>query len=372
MTREEIFEALSGVADRHVAAAVRFDPKGAYALPERSTEMNKRRTIRRIAVTALAAVLLLALGATAWAALDGAEWFKSWFASASGTELTEGQTEYIDQAAAGVGQSVTADGWTVTLASAMTDGQYLYMKLDVQAPEGLSLTFPLLDGTLISTDPNAPDDLFSGRGCSTLEGGPNGEYSFLLEKSIPTELLAQGLDWSCPLTLTLNELTDGRSGQENVLLSEGPWTFQFTVTPPEQEQIELVTEPFDAKGTIVYQYYKGVPLEQAELEPGAVLDARSGLKTRTEDVDIQVTSLKLSSMGAVCTYGFQPREKQITVDPWDLVVSFAGGKAEISGCSNYWPEEDVCVLSIEFAAPIDLDEVTAAAFQGHALTLPEK
>ncbi len=372
MTREGLFEALGGVADRHVAAAVRFDPRGAYALPERSADMNKRRTIRRVAVTALAAALLLALGATAWAALDGAEWFKSWFASASGTELTEGQTEYIDQAAAGVGQSVTADGWTVTLQSAMTDGQYLYMMLDAQAPEGLGQFFPLVDGTLVSADPNAPDDLFSGRGCCSLEGGLNGEYSFLLEKSIPTELLAQGLDWSCPLTLTLNELTDGRTGHENELLSEGPWTFQFTVTPPEQEQVELVTEPFDAKGTIMYQYYKGVPLDQAELEPGTMLDAHTGLTTKTEEVDIQVTSLKLSSMGAVCTYGFQPREKQTTVDPWDLVVSFAGGKAEISGCSNYWPEEDVCVLSIEFGAPIDLDEVTAVSFQGHELELPEK
>ena len=144
------------------------------------------------------------------------------------------------------------------------------------------------------------------------------------------------------------------------------------MTPPEQEQIELVTEPFDAKGMIMYQYYKGVPLDQAGLEPGTMLDASTGLSTRIEEVDIQVTSLKLSPMGAVCTYGFQPREKQTTVDPWDLVVAFAGGKAEISGCSNYWPEEDVCVLSIEFAAPIDLDEVTAVSFQDHELALPER
>ncbi len=370
MTREELTEALSGVAGEYVTAALRYDPDGA-ALREGDDNMGRRKHIKRIAVLALAAALVLALGATAYAALDGAAWFKSWFAAAGQSELTEGQMAYIDQAAAGIGQSVTADGWTVTLDAAMTDGQYCYMKLDVQAPEGTGPVLPFPDGILVSADPDAPDDLFSGGGSSIpLDNGTDGVYSFLQEKCVPLELLDQGPDWSYPLTLTLTELRDGRG--ENALLSEGPWVFQFTVTPPEQKEVELVTEPFAAKGKIDYYYYKGVPLDQAELEPGTMLDARTGLTRVTEDVTVTVTSLKLSPMGAVCTYEFQPREKQTVVDPWDLEVAYAGGTAVISGTSNHWPAEDVCVMSIEFAAPIDLDGVTSVTFQGHELALPEK
>ena len=332
-------------------------------------DMRTTKYTKRVVTLALAAALVLALGVTAYAALDGAAWFKGWFADAGQAELTEGQIEYIDRAAAGVGQSVTADGWTVTLDSAMTDGQYCYMKLDVQALEGTDCGTLFPDGTLVSSDPSAPENLFSGGGSGTpLDSGTEGVYSFLLEKSVPLELLDKGPDWSYPLTLTLTEIRDGRG--EHALLSEGPWTFQFTVTPPELQEIELVTEPFDAKATVSYYYYKGIPLDQAELEPGTMLDAHTGLTIQTEEVDVTITSLKLSPMGAVCTYEFEPREKQTIVDPWDLEVAYAGGTAVISGTSNHWPEEDVCVMSIEFAAPIDLDEVTAVTFQGHELALP--
>ena len=334
-------------------------------------DMKTTKTTKRIATLALAAALLLALGATAYAALDAGDWFKNWFADQTRSELTEGQKAYVDEAVAGVGQSVTADGWTVTLESAMTDGQYCYMKLDVRAPEGTGPVNPFPNGTLVSTDPNAPGDLFSGGGsCVPLEDTAEGAYGFMLEKSIPLEMSGQAVDWSCPLTLTLNELVDERT--ESVLLSEGPWAFQFTVTPPEKREIELVTEPFTATGRIDTYYYKGVPMDQAELRPGMMMDAHNGLTVETEEVDVTVTSLKLSPMGAVCTYEYPP-DKQPTLDPWGLEITFAGGTAELAGCSNHWPEEDggVCVMSVEFAAPTDLDEVTAVAFQGHELTVPD-
>ncbi len=338
-------------------------------------DMKTTKTTKRIATLALAAALLLALGATAYAALDAGDWFKDWFADQTRSELTDGQKAYVDQAAAGVGQSVTADGWTVTLESAMTDGQYCYMKLDIRAPEGLEAEgnfAPFPDGTLVSTDPNAPGDLFSGGGsCVPVEDTAEGAYGFMLEKSIPMELRGQAVDWSCPLTLTLDQLTDGRENGLG-LLSQGPWSFQFTVTPPEKREIELVTEPFTATGRIDTYYYKGVPMDQVELKPGMMMDSHNGLTVETEEVDVTVTSLKLSPMGAVCTYEY-PHDKQPNLDPWGLEIAFAGGTAELAGCSNHWPEEDedVCVMSIEFAAPIDLDEVTAVTFQGQELTVPD-
>ena len=91
--------------------------------------MRKERDMRtsihtkRIITLALAAALLLALGVTAWAVLDPGEWFKYYFSL--GGELTEGQQEYIDSAAVGIGQSASADGWTVTLESSKTKTEHV-------------------------------------------------------------------------------------------------------------------------------------------------------------------------------------------------------------------------------------------------------
>lgn len=379
MTREEIFEALSGVADRHVAAAVRFDPKGAYALPERSTEMNKRRTIRRIAVTALAAVLLLALGATAWAALDGAEWFKSWFASESQAELTEGQIEYIDQTAAGVGQTVTANDWTVTLDSAMTDGTRVFMKLTARPEDGeTGVENTILYGRLTSTDPDAPEDLFTGSGMNRFDR-TDSMLSQVMEASVHTRYTDQDIDFSYPLVLTVNYLTNGRDGEETVV--EGPWSFEFTLTPGENGEIELVDEPFTARARFAHEYLNGEPFDRTTLKPGMMVDSENGFEVRYEEVDVTVTSLKLDPMGAVCTFVYEgeytegegpERGPDIGMD---LEIELAGGsgQAEIVSAGGSWREEQQAhVTHYEFAAPIDLDEVTAAAFQGHALTLPEK
>ena len=362
-TDELLRRALGGLEDpddallRQVKASLR-----------KEQDMKMTKTAKRMMTLALAAALVLALGVTAYAALDGAEWFKSWFADQTQNELTEGQKAYVDQAAAGVGQSVTADGWTVTLESAMTDGQYCYMKLDIQAPEGTDADMdPFLDGSLVSTDPDAPENLFVGGGLTQPVDDGNGGYGLMLEKSVPTELREQEVDWSYPLVLTLDRLTDER-GEPTELLSEGPWVFQFTVTPPEREEMELVTEPFTVKGRIDTYYYHGVPMDQVELEPGTMVDPHTGLTVETEEVDVTVTSLKLSPMGAVFTYEYQSDELP-AVDPWELEITFAGSTAEIAGISNHWPdgEEGVCTAFIEFAAPIDLDEVTAVTFQGHDL-----
>ena len=335
-------------------------------------DMRTSKHTKRIMTLALAAALLLALGVTAYAALDAGDWFASWFADQTQQELTEGQKAYITQAAEGIGQSVTAaDGWTVTLASAMTDGKYCYMKLDIQAPEGMEEDHcPFPDGTLVSADPNAPEDIFRSGGMGVPQGMmETGSWQFVLEKSIPTGREGE-VDWSYPLTLTLDQLVSGDT--ENTLLSRGPWVFQFTLTPPARQETELVATPFTTKGVLRTDYYNGEPFEPSMLEPGQMVDTASGLEVVEEDVDVKVTSLKLTAMGAVITYEYKG-EKAPTLDPWQLQITLSNGSAvEIAGCRDADGAGPGQVLTdIEFAEPIDLHEVTAVSFQGHALALPE-
>lgn len=334
--------------------------------------MRASKHTKRMVTLALAAALLLIMSVTAYAVLDPGDWFAVWFGEQTQSELTEGQKEYIRQAAAGVGQSVTADdGWTVTLESAMTDGKYCYMKLDIRAPEGTEGALdPFPGGELVSTDPHAPEDIFSSGQGTPLDVKAEGSWQFMLEKSIPTGMEGE-VDWSYPLTLTVNELVSGDT--KSTLLSRGPWQFQFTLTPPERQAAELVKAPFTAAGILRTDYCNGEPFDIAMPEPGQMADAASSLEVAEEDVDVKVTSLKLTAMGAVIAYEYEG-ENVPTLDPWQLQITLSDGSAvEISGC---WDADGAgpgqALTDIEFAAPIDLDEVTAASFQGRALALPEE
>lgn len=65
MNREEAFAALSELDDKYISEAIRYAPEEASGSPERITNMKKR-----IITLALAAVLLLALSVTAYAAFS--------------------------------------------------------------------------------------------------------------------------------------------------------------------------------------------------------------------------------------------------------------------------------------------------------------
>ena len=64
MNREQVFEAMSGLDDRYLTESIRYAPEDAADSPERIVRMKAKR----IVTFALAAVLLLALGVTAYAA----------------------------------------------------------------------------------------------------------------------------------------------------------------------------------------------------------------------------------------------------------------------------------------------------------------
>ena len=63
MNREKAFQALNALDDRYIAEALRYAPEAAAGASERSGSMRSKR----IVTLALAAALILALGAAAWA-----------------------------------------------------------------------------------------------------------------------------------------------------------------------------------------------------------------------------------------------------------------------------------------------------------------
>lgn len=129
MDREVLSQALGGIADRHIDAALR---EGEFA-------MRKHILLRRIAVLAAAAALLLALGVTAYAA----GWLDSIFGQAARQiNANDGSEDRIEAAAAAVSaepqepktQALPAfDGSRLTLKESYYDGQGLLLGVDLDA-----------------------------------------------------------------------------------------------------------------------------------------------------------------------------------------------------------------------------------------------
>lgn len=129
MDREVLSQALEGIADRHIDAALR----------EGEFDMRKHIQLRRIAVLAAAAALLLALGVTAYAA----GWLDSIFGQAAQKINTNDEAEdRIEAAAAAVSaepqepetQALPAfDGSSLTLQESYYDGKGLLLGVDLDA-----------------------------------------------------------------------------------------------------------------------------------------------------------------------------------------------------------------------------------------------
>ena len=356
------------------------DPSPAL-LRQAKASMRKEQTMhtdhmtKRVVTLALAAALLLALSVTAYAVLGPGDWFKDFFAGLTGETLTEGQQAYIDGAATPIGQSVTADGWTLTLQSAMTDGKRVYMKLDIRSEDGAAaVRNPVAQGRLTSAAPDAPGDLFLGSAASYPEGETDGVFTQVMEKSVLARL-GEDPDFSQPLTLTVYRLEDVY-GEDRDLLGEGPWEFTFTLAPAEDGPAELIAEPIVCHARYAHMTLDGAPYDPAKDPTTPAPDGSPvevPVETWYEDVDVTVTSLRLYSTGAVITYTYDGEDPQAGPDlGHDLTVELAGGgTAQIAASNGTWNEAlQARVLDIAFAVPIDLDEVTAVTFQGHALALP--
>ena len=311
-------------------------------------DMKTTKTTKRVMTLALAAALVLALGVTAYAALDGAEWFKNWFADLKNGTLTEGQQAYIDSAVTEPGGSASANGWTMTAASALTDGHRAYIALDVTAPEDVDLSAGALVSwpSLRSTDPDAENvSLGYGGMVWTDDGDGLANTAKLL---INAELLEPNFDVPWALTIPDYKVYDGEKGYE-VILGEGPWTLELTLDPAARS-MELGGVPFDCTTTLIGSQ-----------------DGQS-----TETLDITIDSVCLYPTCAVMTFAYEG-QKQNALPAFDLLMALAGGAADrIDDYSCQWDEAQTeNVVTFQFAAPIDLDEVTAVTLQGHDLTLPD-
>ena len=239
MNPMDIINGLGDIEDGFVMAAAAFrQGKG------------KRRSVAKKRLWLLAAMIALALllvGCTVVYVVTGSSWYadrwyRDFFASNASTEnledLTGHQQQIWDRGLVKLDQSVTCNGYTVTLESGISDGYRMLIKYRIDGPEGTVLNG---DGYQLryTTDMQIPhfgdgDYSLGVYGEEPLQdekpddGTVYGLFEWLFQPPEGSDFsLTDGTQWN----ITVHEiLEENRSAEKDAFttLCQGTWGFQVT------------------------------------------------------------------------------------------------------------------------------------------------
>ena len=228
---------------------------------------GKLRPVAKKKLWLLAAVIALALlvvGCTVVYVVTGSSWYadrwyRDFFSSNASTESLEGltgrQQQIWDRGLVKLDQSVTCNGYTVTLESGISDGYRMLIKYRIDGPEGTALNG---DGYQLhyTTDMQIPhfgdgDYSLGVYGEELLQDeNPNdgtvyGLFEWLFQPPEGSDFsLTDGTQWN----ITVHEiLEENRSAEKNAFttLCQGTWAFQVTFSEDliVTNSTELVEKP---------------------------------------------------------------------------------------------------------------------------------
>lgn len=227
-----------------------FSRRDAY----REGMTSRRKAVWRRASVITAAALctaILGVGGVLAATLDIGALFRSVFSSQQGNALSEAQSTYIETHMADIGDSVSADGYTVTLKGALTDGTTAHILVDIVGPEGIDLEsvspgFDLTMKGLCYEDQHG----ISSVGATFLHLDDHDGKANTVSLNIEYNVYAMpGSNFT---------LADGRSRTLHLAdigyveteypyafrhVAEGPWVFKFAFTATGNSETELLQSP---------------------------------------------------------------------------------------------------------------------------------
>lgn len=210
---------------------------------EEKQSHNKGRITTFIIIAALVSLLGLTVFASEYI-LSIDYWFYSFFADEPQSKVTgvlsENQQEILNRGLVAINQSVTDNGWTITLESGISDGYRMFVKYRIDAPDDIILNadnYETEDTTDIHT-PKGEEDNFSAGYYSgeTLEDDDPNDNS--VSKLIEYILLPPaGSDFSITdgtvWTITFHNIKEENGGGEDftqTILCEGNWEFKVVFT----------------------------------------------------------------------------------------------------------------------------------------------
>lgn len=328
--------------------------------PQRIREMtmkkiNTKRPVRRWGMRLLiAAAIMMLLTMSVFAAEDIMtydNWFTDYF---SGKEvvadISENQLQLLESSITPINQSVTSNGYTVTLETAITDGYVAYFTFRVDAPEGVVLDkyrydFGEVPLDIFGEDIDDGDITVCAGGWQTLadDDPRDNTVRLLLEISINDPAnMDSALTDKTEKSITLNTfLGDAGPESPSEKQAEGEWTFTFTLpnTDPVTQEVEMLSSPVRCT-------------------------ARRQSGQHNFDVAVQVTSFRLRALTATLIFeepltGFW---EGIILDP--IYVVLKDGSRVLARYSGGSYADGFCVSNLEFDVPISFADVDFIEFPG--------
>ncbi len=263
-----------------------IDPK---YIEESERDMPAGHAVPRkpLVIAALIAALLLA--GCGYAVLSGTAWFQSFFTQRKGQPLSQGQSDYIAENTKELGQSITVNGYTVTLEAAIAEPRVAWLKLRLQGPAPFTRNSVGFFPRWTSEEREYMESTFYKKGHSPKEQSPysrvSGVYNdpvgdtisilFRIDQSRDSAL--PSFEAGVPYILHLTDWTESDLGEPPVVVAEGEWNFEIVFDHLNEDVVELISQP---------------------------------VTVNANDVSLTLTSLKLRAMSLEATFD--------AVDPDDL------------------------------------------------------
>ena len=315
-------------------------------------EMKQSRRRPRLAVLALAAVLIVVLAATAMAAFGGTlgDWFAREWANRTGGEISEDQALVIDSLTEKVGESRTVGDVTVTVDSITVGGDVLWALVDV---EGLDFaadqqyTFGKMAVDILP-DPSEGNGAVMAYSVGSIGLTESGAVRMLLEYSGTFSTANQLNAGGYTLSLRLEDLArvvPGGGSADDEVIAQGQWDFS----------IPLTVESMSTVITIDSAVVKGRVSDDAvgsagETEGDGALEGTI-IDTSLADFtlkDIQITSTGVSFVADEAT------------DLLQVTAIFADGtEVEAAGGGGSRMEDGAWYSNSQWPVPLNVEDIAA-------------
>lgn len=330
MTQNDLLRAFDGVDDDML----------------QRSETGARRTRRLPALLVAAAVTLGLMGAAAAADAGGIQgWLSGFWRETTGLEMTEGHEAAVESLCAALGESVEADGVTVTADSAAVGMDCFFLLLRVEGPELSEESAYGFAGVDLRVEPDPLDSAGGQWGYGVQSLGVDGggaallllQYDFLTQDGFPSE--ARPMTVSLTLTdFARDPFSDGRT-----VLAAGPWTLTLT---------------FDGDALA----YK--PLGDAQITMEVAVP---GAQPRTAVA--QVRDVRLTAMGL---YFLLESDDEDALPAMDDVTAVLDGGAVVRCRSGggVWLDDGTVLFSFPWLVPVDPAEVRLVRICDAALSVP--
>lgn len=278
-------------------------------------------------------------------------WFYDFFSDQTsaqpGEELTENQKAILGQGLVSIDQSVTQNGYTITLESGISDGHRALLKFRVDGPENVSLNghYSLLLETDIEMPSNGEENFSVGYSGGTIleDDDPNDNSvtflrEYIFQAPTGTEFsLADGSIWNFHVD-GIQEYGD----TANSIIADGSWDFtvKFADDLLVTNTVELLEKPIKCS-------------------------AKRSLRNWKQDIHVKVTSFQLRTISATVLFdkpltGFW---EGVNLDDEIYLVMKDGSRieAQFQMSANRGSYEECMYL---FDCPISFEDVAYVEFRG--------